>query len=185
MNNTTKLDLDLCKQDLEDRRKKALTDNSISEVKGEFTRRIEFEAGYDHWTDKTKWGCNHGQHGMQMKFVLTGPEGSVQWYSGFSDMVPGNVDIINNVKYRGRNGTVFSGWDLGYHWLTPQYEGQEIYRREDCPYTDTGVCYYDGSGIAGGDLVPIFLSEGPTGIWQKLEEYYNDLCNPNKLDENV
>ena len=168
--------LDLCKLDLECRHI-ANQHNSIREVVGKFTRVIEFEVGYDHWTDKTKWGCNHGQNGMNMKFLLLGPDGTVQWLFGFSEMVPGNVDIINNVKARYNKTTVFSGWDLGYHWPTPRYESQENDRREDCPYTADGVCYYDGSGIAGGDLVPVFLNNGPAGIWKALEEYYEELCN--------
>jgi hypothetical protein len=174
MSDTTKLDLDLCKLDLE-RRHNANKNNSIREVVGKYTRVIEFEVGFDHWTDKAKYGCDHGQHGMQMRFVLIGSEGAVQWLSGFQDMVPGNVDIIDNVKYRGTTGTVFSGWDLGYHWNTKQYDGMSEF---DCTYTESGHCYYDGSGIAGGNLVPIFLSEGPAGIWQQLEEYYEELCNP-------
>lgn len=172
-----KLNIENCKQDLE-RRKNAAQDCSVSEVKGKFTRCIEFQVGYDHFTNKEKYGCNHGQTGMKMKFLLMGPEGTVQWMSGFSEMVPGNVDIINSVKSRYPRQSVFDGWDLGYHWPTPLYGNQEYSRREDCPYTSTGVCYYDGSGIAGGELVPIFLSEGPAGIWRELEKYYNSLCNP-------
>ena len=63
---------------------------------------------------------------------------------------------------------------LGYHSLTPTYEGQSICT-ESCEYLDGKPCYYDRSGLNAESIYEVLLNEGSDGVWRELEKYYNEL----------
>lgn len=63
---------------------------------------------------------NYGIHGLDVWFILKGPKGATQF--------------------------AVTGFDVGYHSLEPQYEGQT---KMEC--TMFGECYYDGSSLRADD----------------------------------
>lgn len=78
-------------------------------------------------------------------------------------------------------GWVVFGWlvlmaaDLGYHWPSPQYDGQN--RLEDCPLFDDGHCYYDGSSLDAEEPWRLLREEGDEALWQHLEDYWRELAS--------
>lgn len=147
-----------------------------------FRRLVKFEKGYNYLHET---GPNRrGQHGMQIRLVLVGPHGATQFLMGTSwtpigevdgdSREPIHVDYLQHDTY----GTVGltrppSGYDLGYHWRTPTYEGQTNYG--PCEYLGAD-CYYDGSGLRADDLLRDFISQGEVAVWRALvAEYRNRL----------
>lgn len=152
-----------------------------------FRRHVRFEKGYNylHETGPKR----RGQHGMGIRFVLAGPEGATQFLMNTSWTPLGEVDkdakhnepchidpdgLITRNYGVGEHtfGMVHapSGYDLGYHWRTPQYEGQEPgFRR--CEWLG-GPCYYDGSGLAGEEVLRDFISQGEPAVWRWLIKRY-------------
>lgn len=61
--------------------------------------------------------------------------------------------------------------DLGYHSNVPIYAGQKPIS-SDCHYLG-GPCYYDGSTLAADDVFDALLKEGHEGVWNKLQECYD------------
>jgi len=113
---------------------------------------------------------NYGIGEMRMCFYLIGPKGAVQWMIGTNWYVdtarkhlatfpPNSYDR----PYEPR------GWDLGYHALEAQYDGQTPH---DCNLIDGGKCYYDGSGLNAELLVERFLEGGLEYLWPALLAYY-------------
>lgn len=172
-----------CVEDLE-RRQRAWADRALVERQGDMERRIEFQVGYDHRAFPNDCGGGaHGQHGMEMMFLLIGPAGAVQWKVAMPNWVPGNVDVIDTVPgdwpvslvpANSRIGDVYPV-DLGFHSPKPTYEGQENYGRDDCHILPGGTCYYDGSGLNAGPVLQAFLSYGPMAVWSALARYYQEL----------
>lgn len=152
-----------------------------------FRRRIDFEKGYNylHETGPKR----RGQHGMGIRFLLVGPQGASQFLMNTSWTPLGEVDedkTFENGYHRepvhidhwrqetyGRFGYIRppSGFDLGYHWRRPLWEGQEEYARP-CPYLDGDLCYYDGSGLAGDEVLRDFIAEGERAVWRHLVKRY-------------
>jgi len=60
-------------------------------------------------------------------------------------------------------------WDIGYHSLTPMYEGQTSMAK--CKVTD-GDCYYDGSSLQADEYLEILIKEGTDGLWSALEKRF-------------
>jgi len=83
----------------------------------------------------------------EVKYILSGPEGAVQF-------------VYNETK----NG--LEPFDLGYHSKVPQYDGQESY--EHCPYCN-GPCYYEGSTL---NAVSLMEHIGSEFMWKLLLNYY-------------
>jgi hypothetical protein len=159
----------------------------------EFQRLVEFSPAYDH-------GREGGCHGVELRMVLKGPEGAVQFLLFTNWMLP---------ETREKWGPLPSDHpcvrpmpvDLGYHSPKPMYEGQEpmrhIYKFPKfptnfetweggepgvygdpviCPYLDGDVpCYYDGSGLNAEPVFERLLREGSDGVWAVLEEYYEQV----------
>lgn len=164
-----------CKADFQVRRAKALADPSVTEVRGEFTRRVTFEAGYDHRAfPEACGGGGHGQHGMTVRFVLLGAAGATQFVFNLSHFVPGNA---SRGKVRTGHSAVEAAYavDLGYHWPTPRYEGQTSF---DCDVLAAGQCFYDGSGLNADPILEQFLAGGPPAVWAALGSYYRELQVP-------
>lgn len=110
---------------------------------------------------------NYGIHGLDVWFILKGSKGAVQFAVNFPVYLP-HVEIEKSSwKYEPK----IMGFDVGYHALTPQYEGQT---KMECKMF--GECYYEGSSLRADDWVKEIFSirgERPDGeIWRRLEEEY-------------
>ena len=158
-----------------------------------FRRLVEFEKGYNylHETGPRR----RGQHGMGIRFLLIGPHGAAQFLTNTSWTPLGEVDEDKNhdngyhrepvhidkwesTEIGGLSSVKFgyvrppSGYDLGYHWRTPQYEGHEEYKRAGCKYLNGDPCYYDGSGLAGDDVLRDMVTKGEKWVWKWLVRRY-------------
>lgn len=111
---------------------------------------------------------NYGIHGMEMRFILKGPAGAVQFLVYTNMHLP---SVQRELAGQPSLSSLFPmGADIGYHARTPQYEGQGP--RDTCPYLDGDPCYYDGSGCAASDFMPQFLAGGSDAVWEMLEKRY-------------
>lgn len=118
---------------------------------------------------------NYGIHGFDIWFILHGPKGAVQFMISLDLHLP---HIEREERPKWRTGAYYKdekirGYDVGYHALTPQYEGQYI---RECDLLEGGKCYYDGSALASDEWVKEIFSirgEKPENrLWDKLEEEY-------------
>lgn len=107
---------------------------------------------------------NHGIHCCELRMVLIGKSGAVQFvlYTGWYP----EGTITNDHPLRNPLPA-----DLGYHSPRPMFIGQEP--REDCPYLNGKPCYYDGSGLNAQRVYHVLLGGGSDAVWRELEEYYN------------
>jgi len=133
----------------------------------EFIREVKFEPGFDKRS--TDPGKNYGIHGVEIRFLLRGPDGVVQFvcYTGW---FPASVEDSARI---GTIGCFPMGADRGYHSPTSKYEGQEP--MPHCDILPGGKCYYDGSSLAGDDLMKILIAEGDEAVWKNLENYYQQV----------
>jgi hypothetical protein len=129
---------------------------------GDVERAVVFQPGYR--TDRQTFG----RHGMEIIWLLRGPRGATQ-FKIFTHWEPGMGEYE-----RGLDGPM--GADLGYHALEAQYDGHEP--MGECSYLHDRQCFYDGSGMAAGQLVPRFLIEGEPAVWQALAEWHDRLTVP-------
>lgn len=138
-----------------------------------YWREIDFQKGYNN---RGKPGG--GVEGMVLHFRFHGPLGTTQ-FSMATGWVPGEVARSYPEKDHPSWARVCdmypSGRDLGYHWLTPQWPGQEEYRRDDCPFVPGGQCYYDGSGRNADPVLAAFVDRGEPAVWRELVRYYRQL----------
>jgi hypothetical protein len=133
-----------------------------------FRRRIYLNGAFDRrHPDPSK---NYGIHGMDLRFVLLGPKGAVQFvcYTGMQ------LPSVREELWRKRRTEQYDlgapmGADIGYHAIEPQYEGQS---QMDCEYTGTGKCYYDGTSLGAEGFMPTFLAGGDEAVWTMLEDRY-------------
>lgn len=131
-----------------------------------YERIVEFTPAWDKRDpDPSK---NYGIHGVELRMVLKGAKGAVQFVLYTNWMLPA-------VMREGGGSYHLPPMpaDLGYHWIEPRYEDQ---RAMQCEYTGTGKCYYDGSGLNAERIYEVLLREGSEGVWKALEAYYEDLA---------
>lgn len=144
---------------------------------GDFQRRVDFEPGYNNLHR-----AGYGVHGMQMRFLLIGPEGATQFLFNTGWVPLGVVnEHLKDEHGEWPWGTVKhshaeisnhfpSGVDLGYHWKTPIYGSMEQF---NCDLLDSeGKCFYDGSGSHADPVLRDFISKGEDGVWRWLEKRY-------------
>lgn len=140
-----------------------------------FERIVEFTPAFDRRDPNPS--RNYGIHGVELRMVLKGEHGAVQFVLYTNWMLPHvQEEMDNRTDRRLNNGHYLCHplpADLGYHWHAPRWEDQSA--RHDCPYTDGKPCYYDGSGLQAERIYHILLAEGHEGVWRALEEYYRDL----------
>jgi len=142
-------------------------------------RIVEFNPAFDKRKDPKG---NYGIHGGNMRMLLKGDKGVVQFLLYTNWHLPHVSDELDNkILMDGRQGKLseysFSIFhplpaDLGYHSSVPQYEGQSI-ASDSCEYLDGKPCYYDGSGLGAERIYEVLLKEGSDGVWRELEDYYN------------
>jgi len=139
---------------------------------GGFERIIEFSPAWDKRSDVP--GKNYGIHAVEIRFVLKGKKGAIQFLVGTDWYLPhnqkeigGTIRGINSISERQPRG-----WDVGYHSPKPMYEGQ-VSMNEGCPYLDGKDCYYDGSGLRADEWVDKYLlKEGSDAVWRAMEREY-------------
>ena len=150
--------------------------DKIIERKGRFERMILFTPAFDH-RDK-----NCGIHGMEMRFIVKGDVGAVQFLVFTNWQLPhvrkefeGRVDAGENL-----HPCLFAGSpaDLGYHSPKPIYEGQSPLS-DDCEILG-GKCYYDGSGLNAEEPFNILVTDGLEALWKFLENYHTTLFGNGK-----
>jgi hypothetical protein len=135
---------------------------------------VKFYPAFDRRNDPKG---NYGIHGVDMRMVLKGDKGVVQFVLYTNWQLPHVQEELNN-KAIGQDSIYISAIlnplpaDLGYHSPVPQYEGQSI-ASESCEYLDGKPCYYDGSGLNAERIYEVLLKEGSDGVWRELEDYYN------------
>jgi hypothetical protein len=129
---------------------------------------------------------NYGIHGVDLRMVLKGPKGAIQFliYTGWH--LPHVQQELNRrlVQECDRCAVECHGpmaADVGYHSPAPQYNGQTVVQ-DDCPYLDNKPCYYDGSGLQAEEVFVILLNEGSEGVWRELERRYQELFG-DKVEE--
>jgi hypothetical protein len=141
-------------------------------TEGEFEKRIEWTPAYDKRNvDPRK---NYGVHGMNLRFILIGSQGAVQWvlYTNWNlphvtkeSMSYPEPVIGGDPHWRERPMPVH----LGYHSLSQHYEGQD---KLDCDVLAQGYCYYGGSSLNSEPVFEKFLAGGEEAVWTELKEYY-------------
>ncbi len=138
---------------------------------------IEFTPAFDKRNpDPNK---NYGVHGVEIRFVLKGPLGATQFVLLTNWQLPHVQEEFDARRDWGPDGHFLKPFptDLGYHSPKPMYDGQEP-MKGPCQYVDGGVCYYDGSSLAADDVFKRLLAEGTSGVWNVLEETYNERFTP-------
>ena len=137
-----------------------------------FERIMTMSAAFDkRHIDPKK---NYGIHGVEIRMVLKGPLGATQFLLFTGWQLP-HVTQELMLKHHTASRCCFepNPADKGYHWSTPQYEGQEAH---DCDLLPEGKCYYDGSSLNADDTFKALLEKGSDGVWAELEELYRDLA---------
>lgn len=144
-------------------------------------RRIEWRPAFDRrHPDPAK---NYGIHGVEMRWLVVGPEGAIQFLVFTGWQLPHVVKEFEQKPCSRMFGTCSCGaWskpmaaDLGYHSRVPRYEGQSAID-ENCEYIG-GPCFYDGSSLNAEQPFELLLSNGEAAVWQFLEGYYADTLAP-------
>lgn len=145
-------------------------------------RIIEFLPAYDKRS--TTPSKDYGIHGVDLRMVLKGDEGAVQFILYTNWYLPPVAEEMDNRILKESATGKFNKYsltslhplpaDLGYHSPKPMYEGQSI-MSESCECLDGKPCYYDGSGLQAERIYEVLVKEGSEGVWRELEDYYNRL----------
>lgn len=121
---------------------------------------------------------NYGIHGAELRMVLKGELGAVQFVVYTNWHLPHVTEELlndsNNDKLHIKATFLPFPADLGYHSPKPLYEDQECCS-EHCEYLNGKPCYYDGSGLAAEVVYKKLIEGGSDEVWQILEERYKDL----------
>jgi hypothetical protein len=145
-------------------------------------RILTFEPAWDK-RDKDP-NKNYGIHGVNVRFVVKGDKGAVQFLLYTNWQLP-HVQAEQesrpiNPRYPHLMCTPLPA-DLGYHSLTPHYEGQTT--MGPCEYLDGRPCYYDGSSLNAERPWKVLLEKGSDGVWKYLEDYYTSTFNTVETEE--
>lgn len=175
--------LNRCELDKQ-RIERAYVDCCLREQVGELERRIYFEVGYDHRDfPEDCGGGGHGQHGMNLRFVLIGPKGAVTWLLYLMNWVPGNISDLSEVQNeypisvvpaRGPLGDAMTA-GLGLHSVVrPSWDDENYLSQQACEYLPDGYCYSDVTYTGAQPLLAAFLDHGPHVVWATLARYYSE-----------
>lgn len=132
-------------------------------------RIVEMAPAYDKRDADPK--KNHGICGMQLRFILRGEKGAVQFSALTGIFLPHVADELLRKGDKDYNPFIGMGTDIGYHASEPQYAGQEP---RECDLLPGGKCYYDGSSLRAYDFYPTFVSGGSDAVWAMLQQEYRD-----------
>ena len=132
--------------------------------RGMFERKTIWRPAFDKRHPDPK--KNYGIHGVEVKWLLTGDKGAVQFvlYTGWN---------TKGVRAERHDEPAHAPMptDIGYHSPVPMYEGQTVIQ-EECPYLNDRPCYYDGSGLNAERYFDILTDKGEDALWKALEAYY-------------
>lgn len=158
--------------------------------------KVSFEVGHNCKDFNCKWDkkdCRpdkpgyHGIHGMQIRFIVKGPKGAVQFLFS-TDWIPfeykGHMRTPLRVNQLGPevHGLFPFPLDLGYHSYRPLYKGQTSIDGA-CSILDGKPCYYDGSSLNAYDAYATLVNAGEASLWEFLEEYYMSVFHNYKYPE--
>ena len=150
-------------------------------MKTKLTREIKIHPAFDKRDKDPLKNC--GIHGCDLRFLLKGPKGVVQFVIFTNWQLPHVTEEFIQKPIKDRIDIKIRYLpmpaDLGYHSLVPMYEGQT--GRANCEYLDGKTCYYDGSSLSAEPIYDILLREGSDGVWKALEKYYKELFEKNDL----
>jgi len=143
---------------------------TIQQIVDGQVRRIDFEPGYDciQVHGKEAGMRCHGRHGMNLRFLLIGDEGAVQFLVYALDWLPDSTVFGSTRDDLHKFGIMAA--DLGHHWRRPVYEDEEP--RPTCEYLDGAACFYDGSSTNAAPVLDAFLCVGLDAVWENLTDYY-------------
>lgn len=132
------------------------------------TKEVHFEPAFDKRSPDRK--TNYGVHGVNLRCVLKGEEGAVQFLLYTNWQLPSvDRELADGVRplslYRPMPA------DLGYHSPTPRFDGQAT--MGPCDYLDGRDCYYEGSPLNADRIFKVLVAEGDEGLWRELEDYYD------------
>lgn len=144
-----------------------------------FERIVELEPAYDRKAE------GYGIHGVELRMVLKGAEGAVQFALSTGWYLPetvgseaGDWDIHHRydecLHRHGLGSHHPMPTDLGYHSRVPRYDDQSAITQE-CIYLDGEPCYYDGSTLNAWHPFEALLRGGHEGVWTYLENYYAEI----------
>ena len=121
---------------------------------------------------------NYGIHGVELRMVVKGELGAVQFVVFTNWMLP---HIYKEWETRSNPAEAWMykpmAADAGYHSPKPTHTGQPK-PTNSCEYLDGKPCYYDGSGLHAEKVFDILVSEGSNAVWEYLEQYYNEVFKP-------
>lgn len=149
------------------------------------TREIQISPAFDKRSKDPK--KDYGIHGCELRFVLKGKDGAVQFVLYTNWQLPHVTEefitkpIKDNIDLKVRFLPLPA--DLGYHSPIPQYKDQEP--MGPCEYLDGKSCYYDGSGLAAEEVFKLMLKEGSDGVWKKLENYYKETFKNEQMSKSI
>jgi hypothetical protein len=118
-------------------------------------RKVSFVPGYIHREN----GKLSSKHGMDIVFLLTGPEGAISF-------------TIFTCWYPDGEFTEPTGAEVVWHSRIPLWEGQS--HVEQCKYLNDEPCYSDGSSTLAQVWFIDFLHKGEAIIWPKMEQIYKE-----------
>lgn len=150
----------------------------------DFERKIEITPAFDkRHSDPAK---DYGIHGCDLRFVLIGPLGAVQFllYTGWHlPHVKAEFDRKPcEVKSWGKHcfGAAQPA-DIGYHSPRPMYSDQPVVN-ENCEYLGGIPCYYDGSSLQAEDVFKILVEGGGEAMWKELERRYHGIFDAEEVE---
>ena len=134
-------------------------------------REITFTPAYDKRdADPSK---NYGIHGVDMRCLLTGPLGVVQFVV-FTGWMLEHIEKEMEARHHDAVGfriTRPMPADLGYHSPKPMYDGNS---EMECDLLPGGKCYYDGSSLNAEKPFRLLKEQGSEALWTFLENYYRE-----------
>ncbi|HEY7009066.1 MAG TPA: hypothetical protein VH395_09010 [Jatrophihabitantaceae bacterium] len=137
-------------------------------------REVLFEAGYDYRAEDANkpFGQKRGAHGLNIRFLLHRPRGTVQFLI-FTHWLPGTVGPIGEIPLQRLAPVGPMAADLGYHWDEAHYDDQP---QQQCDVRPSGSCFYDGSGLNAQPVFAALLEHGDEAVWALLRDYYDELA---------
>lgn len=125
---------------------------------------------------------NYGVHGVEMRFLLKGDLGTVQFVLYTNWQLPAVQEWHESMAFdriqrqEDNRRTAFITFhpmaaDLGYHSPKPRYDGQT---KSVCQYLPAGECYCDGSALSSHRVFAVMIEQGGEAMWGELQKYYDE-----------
>jgi hypothetical protein len=138
----------------------------------QFERRVVFMPAFDRRHEDPS--RNYGIHGVECHFYLIGEQAATQFVIYTNWQLPEVTEDLDRRPVDLRSPHLLCrpmAVDLGYHRLTPAYEGQKS-TFDSCEFLGGRPCYYDGSMSMAKDVFEKLLREGDAAVWRELERFY-------------